>query len=348
MKKFYLLIVLFQITILAQGQEQKGKIVVDHLYSPALENDVGENPTRRVTIYLPPGYEESNIKYPVLYYLHAGTRNDSLTIAEDHLDKLLDKAIASGKIKPVIVVISDQYTLYRIGMYTNSSLTGNWSDFTSMDLVAYVDQNYRSIKDKDSRGIAGHSGGGHGAVKLGMLFPDVFSCVYALSPAGLVLGGEWGPKSSWYQQAQQIKTREALINGPNNFGANVVIAIGREYSPNPNKPPFYTDLPFTYIGDSLIINHKILELWKKNTPIDMVDDYLDNLKQLKALKLDWGRNDPFENVLLAKKFSEKLEDLGINHYAEEYIGDHGNKLYTDDGRVLNDLLPFFNTYLKFE
>ena len=348
MEKIYLLIVLFQVAILTHGQEQNGKIVVDHLYSPALENDVGENPTRRVTIYLPPGYKESNLNYPVLYYLHGFTGNDSLTIAVNHFDKLLDKAIATGKIKPVIVVISDQYTLYRIGMYTNSSLTGNWSDFTSMDLVAYVDQNYRSIKDKDSRGIAGHSGGGHGAVKLGMLFPDVFSCVYALSPAGLVLGGEWGPKSSWYKRAQQIKTREALINGPNNFGANVVIAIGREYSPNPNKPPFYTDLPFTYIGDSLIINHKILELWKKNTPIDMVDDYLDNLKQLKALKLDWGRNDPFENVLLAKKFSEKLEDLGINHYAEEYIGDHGNKLYTDDGRVLNDLLPFFNTYLKFE
>ena len=80
----------------------------------------------------------------------------------------------------------------------------------------------------------------------------------------------------------------------------------------------------------------------------MVDDYLDNLKQLKALKFDWGRNDPFENVLLAKKFSEKLDELAINHYAETYIGDHVNKIWTDDGRVLNDLLPFFNTYLKFE
>jgi len=348
MKKFYLLIILFQIAILANGQEQKGEIVVNHLYSPALENDVGENPTRRITIYLPPGYEESNLNYPVIYYLHGFTRNDSLTIAVDHLDNLIDKAIATGKIKPVIVVISDQYTLYRGGMYTNSSLIGNWSDFTSKDLVAYVDQNYRSIKNKDSRGIAGHSGGGHGAVKLGMLFPDVFSCVYALSPAGLVLGGEWGPKSSWFRRAQQIKTRDELIKGWNEIGANIVIAIGREYSPNPSKPPFYADLPFTYKGDSLIVNHKILELWKKNTPIDMVDDYLDNLKQLKALKLDWGRNEQFQNVSLAKQFSKKLEDLGINHYAEEYIGTHGNKIYTDDGRILNDMLPFFNTYLEFE
>ena len=39
---------------------------------------------------------------------------------------------------------------------------------------------------------------------------------------------------------------------------------------------------------------------------------------------------------------------GIDHYAEEYIGNHGNKLWTDDGRALNDMLPFFDSYLKFE
>jgi S-formylglutathione hydrolase FrmB len=348
MKKIYLLIVLFQVAILTHGQGQKVTIVIDQLYSPVLENEGGENPTRRVTIYLPPGYEQSKSNYPVLYFLPGFNWNDSLTITVNNFDKLLDKAIASKKIKPLIVVMSDQYTLYRGSMYTNSSLTGNWADFTAKDVVTYVDQNYRSIKDKDSRGISGHSGGGYGAIKLGMLYPEVFSSVYALSAAGLLLEGEWGSESSWYKRARQIKTREALTKGFDEFGANIVIALGRAYSPNPNKPPFYADLPFDYKGDSLIINHKVLELWKKNTPMDMLDDYSDNLKKIKALKFDWGRNDPFDNVLSAKKFSKKLEELGINHYAEEYIGDHGNKLYTDDGRVLNELLPFFNTHLKFE
>jgi hypothetical protein len=49
-----------------------------------------------------------------------------------------------------------------------------------------------------------------------------------------------------------------------------------------------------------------------------------------------------------KKFSHKLESLGIEHYAEEYIGTHSNKLWTDDGRALNVMLPFFNRYLVFE
>lgn len=46
-------------------------------------------------------------------------------------------------------------------------------------------------------------------------------------------------------------------------------------------------------------------------------------------------------------FSQKLENLGIEHFAEEYIGTHFNKIWTEDGRVLNNLLPFFNVYLHF-
>ena len=47
-------------------------------------------------------------------------------------------------------------------------------------------------------------------------------------------------------------------------------------------------------------------------------------------------------------FSQRLENLGINHYAEEYIGTHVDKIWTVDGRVLNDFLPFFDDFLSFE
>jgi pimeloyl-ACP methyl ester carboxylesterase len=349
MKKLSLLFVLVLIGNIVMGQHPAGNVVVDRLYSAALENNGGENPTRRVTVYLPAGYENSDDRYPVIYYLHGFTWSDSLQIARSHFDKLLDKAIATGKIKPVIVVMPNQYTLYRGSFYTNSSLTGNWADFTAMDLVSYTDKNYRTIPEKESRGIAGHSMGGFGAIKMGMLFPDVFSNMYALSPAMLGLYKDYGAKSEAFKRVQQIKTREELITGWNEFPANAMVALGRAFSPNPNNPPFYADMPFTYIGDSLIINYQVLELWNKNMPIEMVDDYVDNLRKLKAIKLDWGRNEPFHFLPMSCKiFSQKLENLGINHYAEEYIGTHGNKLWTDDGRALNDMLPFFNTYLKFE
>ncbi len=348
MKKFILLVCFIQIAYLVQAQYPSGKIIYDHLYSAALENNGGENPTRSVTIYLPPDYDETTYRYPVIYFLHGFGGSDRNLIVDYHFDKLLDKAIAKGLIKPVIVVMSDQYTLYRGSFYANSSLTGNWSDFTAKDLVTYVDQNYRSIPDRESRGISGHSMGGFGALRIGMLYPDVFASVYALSPAVLGIANEIGPKGRAYKRVTQLKTREELV-GYSDWLPNILVAMGRAFSPNPNKPPFYADLPFTYKGDSLIINYKVLDLWNKNLPIGMVDDYVDNLNKLKALKLDWGRNETNIHIpITCRIFSEKLENFGINHYAEEYIGTHANKFVTDDGRLLNDMLPFFNTYLKFE
>jgi hypothetical protein len=83
-------------------------------------------------------------------------------------------------------------------------------------------------------------------------------------------------------------------------------------------------------------------------PVNMVDKYADNLRKLKAIKIDWGRNDAQRFPVQCGMLSQRLENLGIEHFAEEYIGNHGNKIWTLDGRVLNDLLPFFNDNLKFE
>lgn len=349
MKKHLLVLFVIQMAFWAQGQSQEGKFIYNQLYSATLENKGAEETTRRVSIYLPPDYDMSNDKYPVIYYLHGITHSDSSQIATNKIDKKLDKAIATGKIRPLIFVMCDQYTLYRGSFYTNSSLTGNWADFTAKDLVSYVDQNYRTIPERESRGISGHSMGGHGALKLAMLFPNVFTSVYALSPFILGLEKDYGVEGEAFKQAQMIKSRDTLIKGYKFLNANAVVAAGRAFSPNPNKPPFYADLPYVYEGDSLIVNHKVLDLWNKNLPNEMIKDYVSQLKGLKAIKLDWGRDDFFTHIPpTSRTFSEKLEEYGINHFAEEYNGSHMDKIFTDDGRFMNDMLPFFNTYLKFE
>ena len=349
MKKLMFLIILILSANLVLAEYPAGKVVVEYLYSASLENALGENPTRRVTIYLPAGYEETTDRYPVLYFLHGFSACDSLQIADDQLDKLLDQAIALGKIKPVIVVIPNHHTKYRGSFYSNSSLGGNWADFTAIDLVSHIDKNYRTIPDRNSRGITGHSMGGAGAVKVGMLFPDVFSALYGLSPAGLGGLDTRGIYKPDIKRVFEIKTREELVTDPENWMANVIVAMGRALSPNLDNPPFYVDLPFTMFGDSLVVNESIWEQWQQNLPFEMVDNYIENLKELTALKLDWGRNEEFgfipgESLM----FSQKLENLGIPHYAEEYLGAHSDKVYTDDGRVLNRMLPFFDRYLAFE
>lgn len=61
-------------------------------------------------------------------------------------------------------------------------VTGNWEDFVINDVVNYVDQNFRTIQKVQARGIAGHSMGGFGALNIAMRHPDIFSCVYGMSP----------------------------------------------------------------------------------------------------------------------------------------------------------------------
>jgi len=347
MKKLIILIALF-VSAGVMAQYPAGEVVVEYLYSASLENELGENPTRRVTIYLPPGYRETTDRYPVLYYLCGFTWCDSLQIAYDQFDKLLDKAIALEKIKPVIVVIPNHYTKYRGSYYINSPLGGKWADFTAIDLVSHIDNNYRTIPDRNSRGITGHSAGGGGAIRLGMLFPEVFSAVYGLSPS-FEAPSEWDVNNPVNRQVFEIKTREELITGRDHFIANAMVAIGRAFSPNLDNPPFYVDLPFTLVGDSLVVNEPVWELWLQKSTLGKVDHYVDNLKQLTALKLDWGRNDEYDWIPIeCLKLSQKLENLGIPHYAEEYLGLHSDKLWIDDGRALNRMLPFFDRFLVFE
>ena len=327
---------------LAHGRDLTGKVVPDSITSTALKNAAGESPTRRLWVYLPPGYDETTNRYPVIYYLHGyGSEFDFTT---NHT-RVLDLAIESRRIRPVILVVSDQTTTYGGSFYANSTLTGNWADFTAKDLVAYADAHFRTISSRNSRGICGHSMGGHGALKLAMLFPDVFSCVYALSPGSLALVKEFGPNGDSYRQLAAIKTKEELDK---TYFPRVIIDMARTWSPNPAKPPFYCDLPFRYSSDKLIVDDTVLKKWNQNLPLNMIDDYAANLRRLKAIKLDWGRNDSSRFPLQCTLFSQKLENLGVDHFAEEYIGTHTNKIWTEDGRVLNSLLPFFNTYLQFD
>ncbi|MEP7322377.1 MAG: alpha/beta hydrolase-fold protein [Saprospiraceae bacterium] len=339
-----LIVVLFAVSLakFADSQTTTGTVVQHVINSIALQNTGGENPNRRISVYLPPGYNQSNQRYPVIYYLHGFMGTDSISLA---MKNILDMGILKKKIRPYILVISDQFTLFAGSFYSNSALTGHWSEFEAKELVSFMDKNFRTIASRDSRGIGGHSMGGYGALKFAMMYPDVFSSVYALSPGLLAFVKEFGPNSDSYKQLASIKTKEALDK---TYYPKVITACARAWSPNPNKPPFYINLPFNYTGDSLVVDSVVYETWRENMPAYMINRYVSNLKKLKAIKLDWGRNDADRFPLQCGMFSQELENHGIEHFAEEYIGTHVNKIWTTDGRVLNEMLPFFNDYLQFE
>ena len=339
---FFYLFIFSVAAVHARAQRPAGSVRVDSIYSKHLENKFGENPTREVSVYLPPGYEESGRRYPVIYFLH-GFMGDNKML--QMMVDILDYALDNRKIRPFIMVIPDEKTTYEGSFYSNSGIFGNWEDFTAYDLVEYMDKNYRTLPQKESRGITGHSMGGYGAIKLAMHHPDIFSTVYAVSPGALAIVREYGPNSDTYKELATIRTHEELAK---TYFGKVIVAFAKSWSPNPDNPPFYCDLPFQYRGEELTVNKEVLKKWYANMPLYMIDDNLDNLRSLRAIKLDWGRNAGERFTIQCEMFSQRLENAGVNHFAEEYIGTHGNNIYTKEGRIPNQVLPFFDSYLEFE
>jgi len=341
MQKIFCLFVLMVLSISLFAQA-KGIIVIDSVYSENLVNNFGEKPTREVAVYLPPNYSESDQRYPVIYFLH-GFLNDHRLI--DYMKDQLDFAIETDRIRPFILVIPNEKTTYDGSFYSNSEIFGNWEDFTAYDLVKYMDSHYRTIANKNGRGISGHSMGGYGAIKIAMHHPEIFSSVYALSPGALAIAREYGPNSDTFKELSGVKTQEDLNK---TYFGKVMVAFGKSWSPNPDKPPFFCDMPFEYEGDKLIISQDALKKWHANMPLYMIDDNLDNLLALKAIKFDWGRNAGERFTIQCSMFSQALENAGITHFAEEYIGTHTSGIYTRDGRIPQQMLPFFDYYLEFE
>ena len=349
-----LLFLSFSITTSAQG-----KLIRREFTAASLQNNkAGEDPLRHLTVYLPPDYEKNLRRYPVVYVLHGYGGTDSVMMGVwINFKKLLDEAIKTGKMRPMIVVAPNSTTKLQGSFYTNSPVTGNWADYVAKDVVQYMDKNFRTIPDRKSRGLCGHSMGGNGALKLGMLFADTFSVVYALSPAVLDWHGDFSLSSRGFKRISKLKNEKAIVKALNESGENgdfdtffaaVLTAMARVYSPNIANKELLADFPVTYAGDSAVYHPAVISEWEKQFPFHMIDHYLPQLRSLTALKLDWGRNEEFSHIpFTSLQFSKKLEAYRIKHFAEEYIGDHGNMLDGFDGRIFNELLPFFSTYLLF-
>jgi len=171
------------------GQAQvKGTVERVKVHGKSLEGNLeGDNPDRDVAVYLPPTYnKDTKRRYPVLYLLHGFTDSAAKWFGfEKHwisFPAVMDEALAQGATKELIVVMPDAYTRFKGSMYSNSVTTGDWEDYVSHELVAYVDAHYRTIASAASRGLAGHSMGGYGAMRIGMKHQEVFSSIYLLSP----------------------------------------------------------------------------------------------------------------------------------------------------------------------
>ena len=163
----------------------KGKLERIKIHGTSLEgNLLGETADPEVSIYLPPSYSsDRNRRYPVIYLLHGYTNTDLGYFGSDgrKLHVIAERVFASGAAREMILVMPNAMNAFGGSMYSNSVTAGDWEGYVAEDLVSYMDKNYRTIASRDGRGLAGHSMGGYGTMRIGMKRPDVFSALYALS-----------------------------------------------------------------------------------------------------------------------------------------------------------------------
>lgn len=149
---------------------------------------------RRMTVYTPAGYDDSNKQYPVLYLLHGAGGDENAWSELGRAVQILDNLIAQGKAEPMIVVMPNGNGAQEAvpGEYPNSMYKSSFANPKTMegsfekafpDIMNYVESHYRTINDKAHRAIAGLSMGGFHSLYISANYPDLFGYVGLFSAA---------------------------------------------------------------------------------------------------------------------------------------------------------------------
>jgi S-formylglutathione hydrolase FrmB len=294
-------------------------------------------------------------RYPTLYLLHGflsnlqvwGTRAGVPGYQAMQLAAMVDGLIAGG-LPELIVVAPNGRNAYFGSFYVNSPVTGAWEDFIARDLVAWVDANFRTLPAAESRGIAGHSMGGYGAIMLAMKHPDVFGALYALSPCCVGMEGDLSADNRAWAAAGRIQSRDQLQPRPqslDDFYSTAMVAMAAAFSPNPTKPPMYLDLPFEEHDATSVAREPARASWRAKMPLYLVDEYAANLRKLRGIALDYGALEEFSHIqLTTRALSDALARRGIPHRFEIYPeGTHDNRIRQ---RLETRVFPFFAEALR--
>jgi putative tributyrin esterase len=263
---------------------------------------------KRLLVYLPPSYERERAqRYPVAFYLHGawGAEDDWVTLG--HIDRAMDSLIAAG-LPEMIVVLPDGDD----GWYTTWNALNNmavcradtrrpepaetycvpwpkYDEYVARELVAHVDSSYRTLAQREHRGIGGLSMGGYGAVSLALRYPDVFAA--AASHSG-VLSPRYAGAVPYASPTRYAPTVEALRS---------------RYSPALwalMQPAFGRDTTG----------------WRARDPVVYARQLLGARERAPALFVDVGRDDPF--LEQNRAFRADLRALGIRMRYAEWPGKH--------------------------
>lgn len=274
---------------------------------------------REFRVYVPDGYADSGQAYPVVYWLPGTTYTLDIYWSWGGFQSRLDALIASGAIPPILFVTPDGLDEYfeHGCWYVDSELYGNGEDYIAVDLVQWMDDNFRTIPGREFRALCGHSMGGFGAPWVALRNADVFGAVIptagVLDLHGAVLF------------AQEVLVGEAGAGPPyeyhptNGDDSRNTFSKAGAWSPNLDNPPYLVDLPVDGFGEFI---DEVVDRWMAFDAAEMADYYVETWADTHPLAIWIGC--ALGDGLLddSEYFSEVLTARGIEHIFETYPGDH--------------------------
>ncbi len=315
-------------------------------------------------VYLPPSYEFTEKRYPVIYVLH-GFNGTSKSLTRK-MKSAMDRMILNEEIQEAIAVFVDGSNRFGGSQYLSSPTIGDYETYIRRDLVNFIDKQYRTIPHRDSRGITGFSMGGYGSMHLSLKYPEVFGVVVAQAGtydfeddliqsfaenAGVIIALMEPLKQKsgdeFWDALNALADSDALkkVSLPFRNGLAYLAAVAS----NPDNPPCYLDLPYN-LKTGVPPWERDEEVWERifeNDIIHELDRYDSRLRrnpqrlmQLNGIKLVHGLEDEKALYRQAEALDQKLTELGIEHEFATHGGGHTF--------IAEESLQFMAKHLAFE
>ena len=296
-------------------------------------NALGDPSTRPIWVYTPPGYDdEPERRYPSVYVIQGLT--GQLDMWENRepfrrtFPEAADELFASGEAPPTIVVYVDCWTSIGGSQFLNSPGTGRYQDFLCEEAVAFVDERYRTIADREHRAIQGKSSGGYGALVVPMMRPDVFSALASHAGDALFEGcylpefphtvralrDEYG--GSYDAFWEDFRSRPAMSKKSDGYLLNDW-CMAACYSADEDGT---VRLPFDPVTGILI--DEVWQRWLAVDPVRMIPNHADEMRSMRAIWLDAGTRDEWFLDNGAVAVSKRLEEIGVEHTLELFDAGH--------------------------
>jgi hypothetical protein len=280
-------------------------------------------PSRRpLWVYLPPGYDQEPVRrYPTIYPIQGLTGQLEMwrnrTPLRKNFPELADELFAEGKTPPCLLVWVDCWTSLGGSQFLDSPTSGRYHSYLCDEIVPWVDAHYRTLPQREHRGIAGKSSGGYGAMVTPMLRPDLWGglathagdalfevCYLPAFPQSVrALRDHYqGSFERFWQdfRSRPAFSRESDVHLLNDW------CMAACYSADPNGT---IHLPYDVTTGQLLPD--VWERWLAWDPVRMVAAHAADLQQLKAIYIDADKRDEFFLDLGAEAFRQALERVGI-------------------------------------